>query len=148
MPNILLFDFLKRFVFPCGPFLKSLLNLLQYCFCFMVCFCGVFFFFFLATRHEGSYFPDRGWTHTPCIGRKHLNLLTARKFLEYSTFTIKMRFFRGLLSKYSIQYALTNILTNILPSNSKCYLESLLESFPHSTISMQNVLLTKSPVNG
>lgn len=60
----------------------------------------------------------------------------------------KMRFFRGLLSKYSLQYALTNILTNILPSNSKCYLESLLESFPHSTISMQNVLLTKSPVNG
>ena len=60
----------------------------------------------------------------------------------------KMRFFRGLLSKYSLQYALTNILTNILPSNSKCYRESLLESFPHSTISMQNVLLTKSPVNG
>ena len=59
----------------------------------------------------------------------------------------KMMFFRGLLT-YNLQYALTNILANILPSNSKCYLESLLESFPHSTISMQNVLLTKSPVNG
>ena len=42
----------------------------------------------------------------------------------------KMIFFRGLLS-YSLQYALTHILTNIFPSNSKCYLESLLESFPH-----------------
>ena len=31
-----------------GPFLKSLLNLLQYCFCFM------FFFVFLAPRHMGS----------------------------------------------------------------------------------------------
>ena len=31
----------------CGPFLKSLLNLLQYCFCFMFC--------FLALRHVRSY---------------------------------------------------------------------------------------------
>ena len=37
--------FFKRF-FWCGPFLKSLLNLLQYCFCFMFC--------FLAMRHVRS----------------------------------------------------------------------------------------------
>ena len=29
------FMYLKIFFFFCGPFLKSLLNLLQYCFCFM-----------------------------------------------------------------------------------------------------------------
>ena len=37
------FLFLKIF-FGCGPFLKSSLNLLQYCFCY----------FILATRHVGS----------------------------------------------------------------------------------------------
>ena len=30
--------FVSFFFFWCGPFLKSLLNLLQYCFCFMFCF--------------------------------------------------------------------------------------------------------------
>ena len=30
--------FFKFFFFGCGPFLKSLLNLLQHCFCFMFCF--------------------------------------------------------------------------------------------------------------
>ena len=36
--------------FLCGPFLKSVLNLLQYCFCFMFC------FIFLARRYVG--FPS------------------------------------------------------------------------------------------
>ena len=42
--------FLKKrfFFFCCVPFLKSLLNLLQYCFCF--CFLG----FFFAIKHMGS----------------------------------------------------------------------------------------------
>ena len=35
-----LFFFFLRFFFWCGPFLKSLLNLLQYCFCFMFRFSG------------------------------------------------------------------------------------------------------------
>ena len=39
-------SFFKDFI-RCGPFLKSSLNLLQYCFCFM-------FYFYLVTRHEGS----------------------------------------------------------------------------------------------
>ena len=41
--------FLKTFYFYflCGPFLKSLLNLLQFCFCFL-------FWFFLAVRQVGS----------------------------------------------------------------------------------------------
>ena len=43
--------FLKDF-FKCGPFLKSLLNLLQYCYCSV--------FSFLATRHVGSELPDQG----------------------------------------------------------------------------------------
>ena len=40
---ILFFDFFDQ---KCGTLLKTLLNLLQYCFCFM--------FWFLATRHVGS----------------------------------------------------------------------------------------------
>ena len=40
------------FVFWCGPFFKSLLNLLQYC--FVLC------FGFLVTRHVGSYLPYQG----------------------------------------------------------------------------------------
>ena len=47
---------------------KSLLNLLQYCFCFMLWFFGLLFF------------PDQGGTHTPCIGRQGLNPWTARAF--------------------------------------------------------------------
>ena len=47
----LYFNFLDFFW--CGPFLKSLLTLLQYCFCFM-------FWVFLAARHVGSYLPDQG----------------------------------------------------------------------------------------
>ena len=43
----LLFFFLRFFFFWRGQFLKSLLNLLPYCFCFM------FFFFFLVERHVG-----------------------------------------------------------------------------------------------
>lgn len=45
------------------------------------------------------------------------------------------------------QYPITNIQANILPSQSQDCCEPLLESFPHSIISMQNVLLTKSQVN-
>ena len=35
-------------------FFKSLLNLLQYCFCFMFC------FFFIVARHVGSWLPNQG----------------------------------------------------------------------------------------
>ena len=52
--------------------LVSLLNLLQYCFCFMFC-------FFLA---EGMWDPSsstREPTHTPCIGRQSLNHWTTRE---------------------------------------------------------------------
>ena len=51
-----------REVYHSGPFLKSLLNLLQYCFCLR----SVFFFF--------------GWEAcTPCIGRWSLNHWTTRE---------------------------------------------------------------------
>ena len=45
--------FFKIFFPWCGPFLKSLLNLLQYCFCCLR-------FGFLAARHVGSELPDQG----------------------------------------------------------------------------------------
>ena len=54
---------LKFFFSWCGPFLKSLLNLLQYCFC------SLFWFF----GHETCSSPNRDQTHTPCIGWWSLN---------------------------------------------------------------------------
>ena len=45
-PKGYLYLFFTRFFFRCGPFLKSLLNMLQYCF--------VSCFSFLAPRHVGS----------------------------------------------------------------------------------------------
>ena len=47
------FIFKDFFLFWCGPFLKSLLNLLQYCFC---CLCSSF----LAIRHVGSLLHNKG----------------------------------------------------------------------------------------
>ena len=61
------FFFFLRF-FSCGPLLKSLLNLLQYCFSFMFWFFG---------RKACSL--TRDGTCTPCIGRQSLNHWTARE---------------------------------------------------------------------
>ena len=47
--------FLFKRSFGCGPFLKSLSNFLQYCFCFMFC-------FFPPLRHMASLVPDQ-WSH-------------------------------------------------------------------------------------
>ena len=58
--------------FSCGPFLKSLFNLLQYCFSFMFC-----FFWFRGMWDLSS--PARDQTQTPCIGRRSLNYWTTRK---------------------------------------------------------------------
>ena len=49
----MLFYFLKFFFFLMWIVLKSSLNLLQYCFCFM--------FWFLALEHVGSQLPDQEW---------------------------------------------------------------------------------------
>ena len=67
-----LFCFVFKDSFWCGQFLKSLLNLLQYCFCFCV----------LVSWLRGMWdlsSPTRGQTHTPCIGRRTLNHWTARE---------------------------------------------------------------------
>ena len=40
LPNFFFLNILFIYLFLCGPFLKSLLNLLQYCFCFMFWFFG------------------------------------------------------------------------------------------------------------
>ena len=50
----------KIFFFDVGHFLKFLLNLLQYCFCFMFC-----FVLFLATRQMGSQLPSQGSNPRP-----------------------------------------------------------------------------------
>ena len=58
--------FSKDFFFRCGSFLKSLLNLLQYCFCFMFwCFGHKLCEILLSTL-------TRDWTPTPCLGRRSL----------------------------------------------------------------------------
>ena len=56
-------------------FLKSLLNLLQYCFCFL-CFGS------LAARQWDPSFQTRDGTCTACIGRRSLNQWTTREVPE------------------------------------------------------------------
>ena len=53
----LLWWFFLRFFFLCGPFLKSLLNLLQYCFCFL--------FQFFGPEACGIFAPRPGIEHVP-----------------------------------------------------------------------------------
>ena len=72
----------------CGPALKSLLNLLQYCFCGLC-------FSFLITRYVRSYSPTRYWTHTLCIGRQILNHWTERKVPPISLINFFFFFLQG-----------------------------------------------------
>ena len=65
------FQFFLRF-FWCGLFLKSLSNLLQYCFCFM-------FWVFWPWGMWNLDSPTRDWTRTPCIGRGGLSHWTTRE---------------------------------------------------------------------
>ena len=53
-------------------FLKSLLSLLHYCFCFMV-------FFFCQWGMWNFPSLPRDWAHTPCSGRRSLNHWTTRE---------------------------------------------------------------------
>ena len=57
-------------------FLKSLLNLLQYCFCYGLGFFGQGAYGILALGF-GSW--TRNWTHIPCIGRWSLNRWITRE---------------------------------------------------------------------
>ena len=60
------------FLFLCGPSLESLLNLLQYCFHFMVWFFGC--------KSLGISVPQPGIEPTPvCVGRQSLNHWTTRE---------------------------------------------------------------------
>ena len=70
--------FLK--IFWCKPFLKPLLNLLQYRFCFMFS-CFLLFFFFVC-KTCGILAPWPGINHTPCIGRQSLMHWTTREISE------------------------------------------------------------------
>ena len=69
--SILLTLFKKKSFFDVGHFLKSLLNLLQYCFCFMN-------FFWLWGMWDLS-FPTRDQACASYIGRQSLNHWTTRK---------------------------------------------------------------------
>ena len=53
----------------CGPFLKSLLNLLQCCFCFMLWFFG----------HKACGLGTRDQSSIPCIEKQSLNHWTTRQ---------------------------------------------------------------------
>ena len=78
------------FFFWGGTFLKSLLNLLQHCFC------SVFWLF----GHKSCGIPSsptRDWTCTPCIGRLSLNHCTIRgKPLTLTSFTFHVVVVRSL----------------------------------------------------
>ena len=67
--NWLIISFLRN-IFWCGPFLKSLWNLSQHCFCFMFC------FFWLWGMLDLSS-PTRNQICTPCIERGSPNHGTA-----------------------------------------------------------------------
>ena len=68
------------------PFLKSLLTLLQYCFCFM----SLLWFFGLEAR--GILAPPPGIKPvSPCIGRQSLNRWTAREVPHVLSLTWKIR---------------------------------------------------------
>ena len=66
--------FLLKRLFDVDHFLKSLLNLLEYCFCFM-------FGFFWPRGMEDLSSPNRDQTLTPYTGRQSLNYLIAREVL-------------------------------------------------------------------
>ena len=68
-------NFLKFFFFLMWTiFLKSLLNLLQYCF-WLLC-------FFQPQGMWPHSSPTRSQTHTPCIGRRSLNHWATREVLR------------------------------------------------------------------
>ena len=69
-----IFFFFKIFFFGCGPFLKSLLNLSQYCLFYVLVFC-------LQGMWDLSS-PTRDQTCIPCIGRWSLNHWTTREVLK------------------------------------------------------------------
>ena len=72
--------FFLIFFFWCGPFSRSLLNLLQYCFCFM------FLFFW----PKGMWDPSsltRDQTHTPALEAWNLNHWTTREVSSNSWVT-------------------------------------------------------------
>ena len=63
-------------------FLKSSLNLLQYCFCFTHTHTHTYIYI-LAVKPVGPYLPDQGSNClTLCIGRQNLNHWTTREVLK------------------------------------------------------------------
>ena len=79
-----------------GPFIKSLLNLLQHCFCLT--------FWVLAKRHVGSLGLTRYWTQTPYTGRQSFNHGTAKEVPKYY---LNVSLFRITICKTSINYAIS-----------------------------------------
>ena len=98
------------FFFWCGPFLNSLLNLLQYCFCFM------FSVFWLRGMWDLNSLT-RDQTCTPCIGRQGLNHWTTR---EVPSDILNS----SMLNKYQFQYLKTS--PYILKTNDKRVLSVLM----------------------
>ena len=71
--------FFKKKVFSwCGPFLKSLLNLLQYCFCLT--------FWYFWPRGMWDQLPDQDWNCTSCIGKWSINPWITREVPIYLLF--------------------------------------------------------------
>ena len=66
---------------------KSLLNLLQCCFCFMFVCCCWFFFFWPRGIWDLSS-PNKDQTHNPCIWRRGLNHWAAREVPDPQFFVL------------------------------------------------------------
>ena len=92
-PNRMAKNFFSRLFFWCGPFLKPLLNLLNYCFCFMS--------WFLWSRGMWNLSSPTGdQTRTPYIGRWSLNHWKPGKSCRMVKFFLK---------KMSDKRCLTNV---------------------------------------
>ena len=78
--------FLKD-ILKCGPFLKSLLNLLQYCYCSM----------FLVFWPQGVWdlsSQTRDWTCAVCLGRRNRNHWTTREVPLFSLYPTKLMYLK------------------------------------------------------
>ena len=70
---LLVLVYFSKIFFTVNHISKSLLNLLQYCFSFMLWFFGGWGMWDLGS-------PTKNWIHTPCTGRWNLNHWTTREF--------------------------------------------------------------------
>ena len=140
--------FFKKGFFWCGPFLKSLLNLLQYCFLFL------FWFWGHETWDPSS--PNSDQTCIPFNRRQSLNHWTTREVPAYNTYVVSSDYFVVIVVAFFLLKG-RNVLDNknwvkwdaIWKFILKCLRVYLLLKFPATICIIVNIihiiLLLKNP---